>query len=64
MTLLADGSLIIPLMDANGTITAAQTIKPNGEKRLLLDSAKNGSYYPINEPVNVSTVIIAEGLAT
>ncbi|MEK2482881.1 DUF927 domain-containing protein [Providencia stuartii] len=64
MDLLPDGSLIIPLLDGNGTITAAQTIKPNGEKRLLLDSAKNGSYYPINEPVNVSTVIIAEGLAT
>ncbi|MEY0027772.1 DUF927 domain-containing protein [Providencia rettgeri] len=64
VTLLADGSLIIPLIDADGTITAAQTIKPNGDKRLLLDSAKNGSYYPINEPVNVSTVIIAEGLAT
>lgn len=64
MVLLADGSLIIPLIDTDGTITAAQTIKPNGEKRLLLDSAKNGSYYPINEPVNVSTVIIAEGLAT
>ncbi|MEQ5272775.1 DUF927 domain-containing protein [Proteus terrae] len=64
VTLLSDGSLIIPLMDADGTITAAQTIKSNGEKRLLLDSAKNGSYYPINEPVNVSTVIIAEGLAT
>ncbi|WP_272575184.1 TOPRIM and DUF927 domain-containing protein [Providencia sp. PROV273] len=64
VTLLADGSLIIPLMDADGTITAAQTIKPNGDKRLLLDSTKNGSYYPINEPVNVSTVIIAEGLAT
>lgn len=64
VTLLADGSLIIPLIDTDGTIKAAQTIKPNGEKRLLLDSAKNGSYYPINEPVNVSTVIIAEGLAT
>ncbi|MEX9815381.1 DUF927 domain-containing protein [Providencia rettgeri] len=64
VTLLADGSLIIPLLDGKGTITAAQTIKPNGDKRLLLDSAKNGSYYPINEPVNVSTVIIAEGLAT
>ncbi|VEB68137.1 DNA primase TraC [Providencia rustigianii] len=64
VTLLADGSLIIPLLDGNGTITGAQTIKPNGDKRLLLDSAKNGSYYPVNEPVNVSTVIIAEGLAT
>ncbi|WP_407901407.1 DUF927 domain-containing protein [Providencia rustigianii] len=64
MDLLLDGSLIIPLVDAGGVITAAQTIKPNGDKRLLLDSAKNGSYYPINEPVSVSTVIIAEGLAT
>ena len=64
VTLLSDGSLIIPLLDGNGTIIAAQTIKPNGDKRLLLDSAKNGSYYPVNEPVNVSTVIIAEGLAT
>lgn len=64
MDLLPDRSLIIPLLDGNGTITAAQTIKPNGEKRLLLDSSKNGSYYPINEPANVSTVIIAEGLAT
>ncbi|WP_426099212.1 DUF927 domain-containing protein [Providencia sp. PROV200] len=64
MDLLPDGSLIIPLLDGNGTITAAQTIKPNGEKRLLLDSSKNGSYYPINEPTNVHTVIIAEGVAT
>lgn len=64
MDLLPDGSLIIPLVDAGGVITAAQTIKPNGDKRLLLDSAKNGSYYPINEPVSISTVIITEGLAT
>ena len=64
MDLLQDGSLIIPLLDAGGVITGAQTIKPNGDKRLLSDSAKSGSYYPINEPVNVSTVIIAEGLAS
>lgn len=64
MDLLQDGSLIIPLLDAGGVITGAQTIKPNGDKRLLSDSAKSGSYYPINDPVNVSTVIITEGLAT
>ncbi len=64
VTLLAEGSLIIPLFDANGTITGAQTIKPEGDKQLLRDSVKSGSYYPVNEPVNVSTVIIAEGLAT
>ncbi|ETT07423.1 MULTISPECIES: TOPRIM and DUF927 domain-containing protein [Providencia] len=64
MDLLLDGSLIIPLVNARGKITGAQTIKPNGEKRLLADSIKSGSYYPINEPVDVSTVIIVEGLAT
>lgn len=64
MDLLLDGSLIIPLVDARGKITGAQTIKPNGEKRLLADSIKSGSYYQINEPVAVTTVIIAEGLAT
>ncbi|ALE23004.1 DUF927 domain-containing protein [Proteus mirabilis] len=64
MDLLQDGSLIIPLLDAGGVITGAQTIKPNGDKRLLSDSSKSGSYYPINETVNVSTVIITEGLAT
>lgn len=64
MDLLQDGSLIIPLVDARGKITGAQTIKPNGEKRLLADSIKSGSYHPINEPIAVTTVIIAEGLAT
>jgi putative DNA primase/helicase len=64
MDLLQDGSLIIPLVDGRGKITGAQTIKPNGEKRLLADSIKSGSYYQFNEPVAVTTVIIAEGLAT
>ncbi|WP_244866657.1 DUF927 domain-containing protein [Photorhabdus heterorhabditis] len=64
MPLLVDGSLLLPLVNAGGTVTGAQTIKPSGDKRLLTDSTKKGSYYPINAPENVSEVVIAEGLAT
>ncbi len=64
LPLLPDGSILIPLMNAAGTVTGAQTIKPDGGKRLLTDSTKKGSYYPVNAPENVSEVIIAEGLAT
>lgn len=64
LPLLPDGSILIPLVNATGTVTGAQTIKPDGGKRLLTDSTKKGSYYPVNAPENVSEVIIAEGLAT
>lgn len=64
LPLLPDGSLLIPLINATGTVTGAQTIKPDGGKRLLTDSMKKGSYYPVNAPENVTAVIIAEGLAT
>ncbi|EMH1415423.1 DUF927 domain-containing protein [Morganella morganii] len=64
LPLLPDGAILIPLVNATGTVTGAQTIKPDGGKRLLTDSTKKGSYYPVNTPENVSEVIIAEGLAT
>ncbi|WP_233981463.1 TOPRIM and DUF927 domain-containing protein [Pectobacterium versatile] len=62
--LLPDGSLLLALQDGNGTITAAQTIKPDGTKRLVTDSAKRGAYHSVNAPEQPDTVIIAEGLAT
>lgn len=64
LPLLSDGAILLPLVNATGTVTGAQTIKPDGGKRLLTDSTKKGSYYPVNAPENVSEVIIAEGLAT
>ncbi|KGP43398.1 TOPRIM and DUF927 domain-containing protein [Morganella morganii] len=64
LPLLPDGSILLPLVNAAGTVTGAQTIKPDGGKRLLTDSTKKGSYYPVNAPECVSEVIIAEGLAT
>ncbi|MEI7075058.1 DUF927 domain-containing protein [Pectobacterium versatile] len=63
-SLLPDGSLLLALQDENGTTTAAQTIKPDGTKRLVTDSAKRGAYHTVNAPEQPDTVIIAEGLAT
>ncbi|GLY61417.1 hypothetical protein Pcaca05_22740 [Pectobacterium carotovorum subsp. carotovorum] len=62
--LLPDGSLLLALQDGNGTATAAQTIKPDGTKRLVTDSAKRGAYHTVNTPEQPDTVIIGEGLAT
>ncbi|PWC13315.1 DNA primase [Brenneria roseae subsp. americana] len=62
--LLSDGTLLLALQDANGTTTAAQTIKPDGSKRLVTDSTKRGAYHAVNAPAQHDTVIIAEGLAT
>ncbi|PLY35326.1 DNA primase [Pectobacterium carotovorum] len=62
--LLSDGSLLLALQDENGTTTAAQTIKPDGSKRLVTDSAKRGAYHAVNAPDQPDKVVIAEGLAT
>ncbi|MEI7383256.1 TOPRIM and DUF927 domain-containing protein [Pectobacterium versatile] len=62
--LLPDGSLLLALQDKNGTTAAAQTIKHDGTKRLVTDSAKRGAYHTVNTPEQPDTVIIAEGLAT
>lgn len=62
--ILPDGSLLLPLVDETGNITAAQTITPQGEKRLLTGSAKRGAYHAVNAPEAPQCVLIAEGLAT
>ncbi|HHH7441110.1 TPA: DUF927 domain-containing protein [Escherichia coli] len=61
---MPDGSLLLELVDESGAVTAAQTITPQGEKRLLTGSAKRGAYHAVNAPEQPQAVIIAEGLAT
>ncbi|KPU04255.1 MULTISPECIES: TOPRIM and DUF927 domain-containing protein [Enterobacteriaceae] len=61
---LPDGSLLLGLVDESGTVTAAQTITQQGEKRLLAGSAKRGAYHAVNEADAPQSVLIAEGLAT
>ncbi|MEI9626158.1 DUF927 domain-containing protein [Phytobacter diazotrophicus] len=62
--LLSDGTILLPLVDKAGVVTAAQTITPGGEKRLVVDSAKRGAFHAINATEQPQEVIIAEGLAT
>lgn len=62
--LLPDGSVLLELVDESGAVAAAQTITPQGEKRLLTGSAKRGAYHAVNAPESPATVLIAEGLAT
>ncbi|EFD4934349.1 DNA primase, partial [Escherichia coli] len=61
---MPDGSLLLPLVDGSGAVVAAQTITPQGEKRLLTGSAKRGAYHAVNAPESPQSVLIAEGLAT
>jgi hypothetical protein len=62
--LMPDGSLLLELVDESGAVAAAQTITPQGEKRLLTGSAKRGAYHAVNAPESPQSVLIAEGLAT
>ncbi|MCY1698071.1 toprim domain-containing protein [Lelliottia sp. SL45] len=61
---LSDGSILLELVDESGAVAAAQTITPQGEKRLLTGSAKRGAYHAVNAPESPQSVLIAEGLAT
>ncbi len=48
-----------------GTITGAQTIKPDGEKRLVAGTQKKGNFIPVSEIIDApDTFIITEGYAT
>ncbi|HBW8846245.1 TPA: DUF927 domain-containing protein [Klebsiella pneumoniae] len=62
--LMPDGSLLLELVDESGAVTTAQTITPQGEKRLIKGSAKRGAYYAVNALERPQSVVIAEGLAT
>ncbi|MDX7988415.1 DNA primase, partial [Xenorhabdus sp. 12] len=62
---LLQDSLLLITQTLNGTITGAQTIKPNGEKRLVSGMQKKGSVIPVSELTGTpDTIIITEGYAT
>ncbi|WP_279625551.1 primase-helicase zinc-binding domain-containing protein, partial [Xenorhabdus beddingii] len=63
--LLKDGSLLLVTQTLDGTVTGAQIIKPNGEKRLVSGTQKKGSFIPVSEITGTpDTIIITEGYAT
>ncbi|MGJ0630011.1 toprim domain-containing protein, partial [Xenorhabdus bovienii] len=62
---LLQNSLLLVTQTLDGTITGAQTIKPNGEKRLVSGTQKKGSVIPVSEITGTpDTIIITEGYAT
>ncbi|MDC9603505.1 toprim domain-containing protein [Xenorhabdus griffiniae] len=63
--LLKNGSLVLVTQALDSTITGAQVIKPNGEKRFVPGSKKKGSFIPLSPITGTpDTIIIAEGYAT
>ncbi|OTA14286.1 DNA primase [Xenorhabdus vietnamensis] len=63
--LLKDGSLLLVTQTLDGTITGAQIIKPNSDKRLVSGTQKKGSFIPLSAITGTpDTIIIAEGYAT
>jgi putative DNA primase/helicase len=54
--------LIVPMMDADGTIWSAQTIAPAGGKLFVKDGRIEGCHYTIGEPG--PRIVICEGFAT
>ncbi|PHM76414.1 primase-like DNA-binding domain-containing protein [Xenorhabdus cabanillasii] len=62
---LLQNSLLLVTQTLDGTITGAQTIKPNGEKRLVSGTQKKGSFILASEIIGTpDTIIITEGYAT
>ncbi|WP_280521866.1 primase-helicase zinc-binding domain-containing protein, partial [Xenorhabdus innexi] len=62
---LLQDSLLLVTQTLDGTITGAQTIKPNSEKRLVSGTKKKGSFIPVSELTGTpDTIIITEGYAT
>ncbi|MGA9606253.1 MAG: DUF927 domain-containing protein [Rouxiella badensis] len=62
--IMADGALLLTLVNESGAIAAAQTITANGVKKLVFGSAKHGAYHAVNAPEYPQDIIITEGLAT
>ncbi|WP_340619001.1 primase-helicase zinc-binding domain-containing protein, partial [Xenorhabdus entomophaga] len=63
--LLKDGSLLLITQTLDGITTGAQTIKTDGNKRLVTGTQKKGSFIPVSEITGTSdTIIITEGYAT
>ncbi|HEY0209505.1 DUF927 domain-containing protein [Acerihabitans sp.] len=64
MPILADGSLVLTLQTMDGTVTGAQLIRPDGEKKLLAGSKKKGAYHITHRIELPDVIILSEGIGT
>jgi putative DNA primase/helicase len=60
------GNLVVPMFSPTGDIVGAQIIQPDGTKRFIKGTAKEGNYHSIGKPPEDGNgpIIIAEGYAT
>lgn len=62
------GELLVPAIDSQGNIRTAQTIQANGTKMFPRGGQKTGTFHivggELEDIARISTLIIAEGLAT
>ena len=62
------GELLVPAIDEQGNIRTAQTIQSNGTKMFPRGGQKTGTFHivggELEDIARISTIIIAEGLAT
>ena len=59
--------LIVPLMNSEGKIQAAQLINENGEKRFIRKAPISGNFYPVGgyeKLCKAKAILVAEGVAT
>lgn len=58
------GTLIVRLHDAKGKTQGFQGINPEGDKRFLKGSKKQGGMHMIGEPKGAKNILVCEGYAT
>lgn len=58
------GDLIIPIVNMNGELVSAQSIKPDGSKSYLKGGHKQEGFFILGDIANSNDLIFAEGLAT
>ena len=59
--------LVVPLMNSEGKIQAAQLINENGEKRFIRKAPISGNFYPVGgyeKLCKAKAILVAEGVAT
>lgn len=60
------GNLVVPMFTPSGDVVGAQIIQPDGTKRFIKGTAKEGNYHSIGKPPEQGNgvILIAEGYAT
>lgn len=58
------GSIVVPVRNAAGDLVGLQFIAPDGEKKFLTGTAKQGAYHLVGVPSEKAPLCIAEGYAT